>query len=65
MANGKGLGKVALYSIIFFSASLSLFQLGIGKQIVAAVFIIAFGATALAVWPWPLDWAEETRLLNT
>jgi hypothetical protein len=45
----SGLGKVAFYSIIFFSVSISLSQLGIGEQIVAAVFIIAFGATALAL----------------
>ena len=49
MANAEGLGKVAFYSIIFFSVSIALFQLGIGEQIVAAVFIIAFGATALAL----------------
>lgn len=49
MVSAEGLGKVAFYSIIFFSASISLFQLGIGEEIVAAAFIIAFGATALAL----------------
>ena len=46
---GLALGFNTFYSIIFFSASISLFQLGIGEQIGAAVFIIAFGATALAL----------------
>ena len=33
----------------FFSSSIALLQLGIGEAIVAAAFIILFGATALAL----------------
>ncbi len=44
-----GLGKVALYGIVFFSGSIALNQLGVGQEIVAAAFVIAFGAAALAL----------------
>jgi hypothetical protein len=44
-----GLGKIAFYGIIFFSATIALNQLGIGEEIVASAFRIAFGATALAL----------------
>jgi hypothetical protein len=44
-----GLGKVAFYGIVFFSGSIALNQLGVGQEIVAAAFIIAFGAAALAL----------------
>ncbi|MFO7783107.1 MAG: mechanosensitive ion channel family protein [Thermodesulfobacteriota bacterium] len=43
------LGKVALYGIVFFSGSIALNQLGVGQEIVAAAFVIAFGAAALAL----------------
>lgn len=45
----EGLGKAALYAIVLFSASIALVQLGIGEDIVESAFIIAFGATALAL----------------
>jgi len=48
-ANAEGLGKASLYAIIFFSGAIALIQLGIGAEIVAAAFIIAFGAFALAL----------------
>ena len=48
-ANAEGLGKVSLYAIIFFSGAIALNQLGIGAEIVAAAFIIAYGAVALAL----------------
>jgi hypothetical protein len=44
-----GLGKAANYSIIGFAGSIALIQLGIGQDIVGAVFVIAFGAMALAL----------------
>lgn len=44
-----GLGKLALYGILFFAGSIALNQLGVGEQIVAAAFIIAFGAAALTL----------------
>lgn len=44
-----GLGKIALYAVIFFSVSVALIQLGIGERVVAAAFVITFGATALAL----------------
>ena len=49
LANADGIGKVALYSIVFFSVSIALIQLGIGKEIVSSAFVIAFGAAALAI----------------
>jgi hypothetical protein len=48
-AASEGLGKTALYSVVFFSASVALIQLGIGEEIVASAFTIAFGAAALAL----------------
>lgn len=48
-SNADGLGKIALFAVIFFSVSVALIQLGIGENIVAAAFVIAFGATALAL----------------
>ena len=49
IAAADGLGKAALYAIVLFSASIALVQLGIGEDIVESAFIIAFGATALAL----------------
>jgi small-conductance mechanosensitive channel len=49
LTTAEGLGKTALYAVIFFSASIALLQLGIGEEIVASAFIIAFGAAALAL----------------
>jgi small-conductance mechanosensitive channel len=49
LTTSEGLGKTALYAVIFFSASIALLQLGIGEEIVASAFIIAFGAAALAL----------------
>lgn len=48
-ATAEALSNVALYAVVFFSVSIALIQLGIGEDIVAAAFIIAFGATALAL----------------
>lgn len=45
----EGLSKAALYAIIFFSGAVALVQLGIGEEVVAASFEIAFGAVALAL----------------
>jgi hypothetical protein len=49
LTTAEALGKTALYAVIFFSASIALLQLGIGEEIVASAFIIAFGAAALAL----------------
>jgi len=49
IANSEGLGKTAFYAIMLFSGAIALVQLGIGEQLVAAVFVIAFGALALAL----------------
>jgi len=49
ITTAEGLGKAALYAIIFFAGSIALLQLGIGSEIVAAAFIIIFGAAALAL----------------
>ena len=49
LANSEGLGKTAFYAIMLFSGAIALVQLGIGEQLVAAVFVIAFGALALAL----------------
>ena len=49
LKNAKGLGDLALYAIVFFSGAIALIQLGIGEEIVAAAFGIAFGALALAL----------------
>lgn len=43
------MGKIALYAIVIFSVAIALDQLDIGEEIVAAAFIIAFGAFALAL----------------
>ncbi len=48
-AAAEGFGKGALVAIVFFSGAIALNQLGIGEEIVASAFIIAFGATALAL----------------
>jgi hypothetical protein len=47
--NAEGLGNIALYAIIFFSVAIALIQLGIGEAIVASIFVITFGAAALAL----------------
>jgi hypothetical protein len=49
LTNAEGLGKVALYAIIFFAVSVALTQLGIGQEIVSSAFVIAFGAIALGL----------------
>jgi hypothetical protein len=49
LSTSEGLSKMALYAIIFFAGSIALLQLGIGNEIVAAAFIIIFGAAALAL----------------
>jgi hypothetical protein len=49
LKNADGLGKLSLYAIVFFSGAIALIQLGIGEEIVAAAFGIAFGALALAL----------------
>jgi hypothetical protein len=43
------MGNLALYAIVIFSVAIALDQLDIGEEIVAAAFIIAFGAFALAL----------------
>lgn len=45
----NGLAKAAFYIMVVFSGAIALVQLGIGVQVVAASFEIAFGAVALAV----------------
>ena len=45
----EGMGKLALYALVIFSVAIALDQLDIGEDIVAAGFIIAFGAVALAL----------------
>ena len=49
LAIADGLGKTAFIAIIFFAGTIALTQLGVGEEIVAAAFVIAFGATALAL----------------
>ena len=49
LAAAEGLAKTSLYAIIFFSGAVALVQLGIGAEVVAASFEIAFGAVALAL----------------
>ena len=49
LSNAEGLSKAARSAVIFFSVSVALIQLGIGEEIIAAAFIIAFGATSLAL----------------
>jgi len=49
LKNAEGLGKIALYAIVFFSGAIALIQLGIGEEIVDSAFVIAFGALALAL----------------
>ena len=49
LAAPEGLGNAALYSVVFFSVSVALIQLGIGEEIVISAFTIAFGAAALAL----------------
>ena len=49
LAVAEGLGKAALYAIVFFSAVIALVQVGIGADVVESAFVIAFGAVALAL----------------
>jgi len=49
LKSAEGLGKLALYAIVFFSGAIALIQLDIGEEIVGAAFVIAFGAAALAL----------------
>ena len=49
LKNAEGLGKISLYAIVVFAASIALIQLGIGEEIVASAFGLVFGAAALAL----------------
>jgi hypothetical protein len=49
LKNAEGLGKLALYAIVFFSGAIGLIQLGIGEDIVVSAFGFVFGAAALAL----------------
>jgi len=49
LKNAEGLGKLSLYAIVVFAASIALIQLGIGEEIVASAFGLVFGAAALAL----------------
>lgn len=49
LKNAEGLGKLALYAIVFFSGAIALIQLGIGEDIVVSAFGLVFGAAALAL----------------
>ena len=49
LKNAEGLGKLALYAIVFFSGAIALIQLGIGEDIVVSAFGFVFGAAALAL----------------
>jgi hypothetical protein len=49
LKNAEGLGKLALYAIVFFSGAIALIQLGIGEDIVASAFGLVFGAAALGL----------------
>ena len=49
LSAAEGLAKAALYAIIFFSGVVALVQVGIGADVVASAFEIAFGAVALAM----------------
>jgi len=49
LKNAAGLGKLALYAIVFFSGAIALIQLGIGEDIVVSAFGLVFGAAALAL----------------
>jgi len=49
LTTAEGLGKAAFYAIIVFSGAIALIQLGIGEELIASVFNIAFGCTALAM----------------
>ncbi len=44
----ESMGKISMYAVVFFSATIALNQLGVGDEIVAAAFIIAFGGISLA-----------------
>jgi len=47
-SNPEAMGKISLYSVIFFSSTIALSQLGVGSEIVTAAFILAFGGFSLA-----------------
>jgi hypothetical protein len=49
LKNAEGLGKISLYAIVVFAASIALIQLGIGEEIVVSAFGFVFGAAALAL----------------
>ena len=49
VAAADGLGKASLYAVIAFTVAVALIQLGIGKDIVSDVFVMAFGAFTLAL----------------
>ena len=49
LKNAEGLGKLALYAIVFFSGAIALIQLGIGEEVVSSAFGLVFGAAALAL----------------
>ena len=49
LKNAEGLGKLALYAIVFFSGAIALIQLGIGEEVVSSASGLVFGAAALAL----------------
>ncbi len=49
LGTSQTLGKIASYGILFFAGSIALNQLGVGQEIVASAFKIAFGAAAFGL----------------
>ncbi len=49
VAGAQGMSRIAQYAILVFAASIALDQLGIGRELVASAFQIAFGAFCLAL----------------
>ncbi len=47
-SNPESMGKISLYAVVFFSGTIALTQLGVGKEIATSAFIIAFGGFSLA-----------------
>ena len=45
----ESLGKISFYAVVVFVVSIALFQLGIGKEIIGELFMLTFGAVALAL----------------
>ncbi|MCK9275149.1 MAG: hypothetical protein M0P57_08670 [Syntrophales bacterium] len=46
--NAEGLEKFSFYAIAFFAVIVAFYQLGIGEEIFVSLFILSFGAVALA-----------------